>query len=529
MPEHQRVHGRLLLTLGLIALVLSWGWHTGFYRPLFALPLMDKWRNPLKWIEITNFALVVLSAIGMERLIVSLDPERPGVSVIRRGLAWFCGGMVVVLIVGWMCSYGFAIVLQPVLHNESFEPVFIANIMDTMHSSILIAIMLAAALCVVLFGLWSPAKLRRWTPPNPWIQKAWTQMMLAENLPGTLAITLAVLAAVQLGWVATQFIQPAPLAELTASNPLLDRLRHEGNAVRVDVAIEDNVLDTLLQNQFAAMGISSLEVSAASRIPAQLDAFMNNFDDDHARLWFLAGVRNVVGPQQLITQLKQDSAIAPNIASADGYTLIPTGSPDLPSHALVVMKDYLAKATFVPRAEFLDSTDAVLKRLKDPAWNPRATLLLDSTDKEKYGDIGKSSALPAKPTTPLPTDNQVVLETYTPTDIVIKIRAATDGFILINDQYDADWTVTIDGKPSELLKADDLLRAVPVAAGESTLALHYATTYNFLGAKVSATAMNSVSDLAMIGAWIIAGLALRGRSSHESLAVSIGKQEEMKT
>ena len=278
IPPHLRIHGRLLLVLGLVALVLSWGWHTGFYRPLFALPLMDKWRNPLKWIQVTNFALVVLSAVGMERLLASLDPALPGVQVVRRRLTWFCASAVVLLVAGWMCSYGFSIVVTPVLQKEGFDPYAVANIIDTMHRSVVFAIMLAAVICVLLFAFWAPARLRAWSPPNPLVNRAWTQMMRAENLPFTLAITLAVFAAAQLGWVATQFIQAAPLEALTASNPLLDRLRHEGNAVRVSVAVDDNFLNTLLQNQFAAMGISSLEVSAASRIPDQLDAFMNNFD-----------------------------------------------------------------------------------------------------------------------------------------------------------------------------------------------------------------------------------------------------------
>ena len=47
VSPRQRLYGRLLLVLGVVTLVLAWGWHTPFYRPLFALPLMDKWRNPL--------------------------------------------------------------------------------------------------------------------------------------------------------------------------------------------------------------------------------------------------------------------------------------------------------------------------------------------------------------------------------------------------------------------------------------------------------------------------------------------------
>jgi len=72
MSERQRYYGHVLLIAGAVALVLSWGWHTPFYEILFKLPLMDKWRNPLKWLEITNFALVALSAVGAQHLMASL-------------------------------------------------------------------------------------------------------------------------------------------------------------------------------------------------------------------------------------------------------------------------------------------------------------------------------------------------------------------------------------------------------------------------------------------------------------------------
>ncbi len=56
---------------------------------------MDKWRNPLKWIEITNFALVTLSAIGVQHLMTSLDPANlPDLKIVRRRIAWFGGIMV---------------------------------------------------------------------------------------------------------------------------------------------------------------------------------------------------------------------------------------------------------------------------------------------------------------------------------------------------------------------------------------------------------------------------------------------------
>ena len=92
-------------------MILAWGWHTPLYRPLFALPLMDKWRNPLKWLEMTNFALVVLSAVGMQHLLASLDAAAPGIEHLRYRLAWFTTVFLILLGAVFLLSYPLAIAL----------------------------------------------------------------------------------------------------------------------------------------------------------------------------------------------------------------------------------------------------------------------------------------------------------------------------------------------------------------------------------------------------------------------------------
>ena len=358
LTGRQRFYGRLLLAIGSIALVLAWGWHTPFYRPLFALPLMDKWRNPLKWIELTNFALVVLSAYGVQHLLASLGTESDEVKVIRRRLAGFTLALAILFGLGFAITYPLSLVLSVALQRESFDPSSLAAISSTMHAAALGAFVEMVLFCVVLRGLWRPEFLRRWKPVNPLVQRGWQIMLMPENVPLTLALALAALAAVQLGWVANQFIQPLPIKELTQTDPLLEALRSEGDTVRCSVAAQDPVLNDLLQNQFAAMDISCIDISAASRIPDDLNAFFLALDSEQAQLWFLSGVKNVVVPEAGLDQMKQDAGVAANIDHAVGYTLAPTPSPDVPSHALVTMKHYLNKATLVPDAEFFTSDDA---------------------------------------------------------------------------------------------------------------------------------------------------------------------------
>jgi len=511
MTERQRFYGRLLLALGFVALILAFGWHTVFYRSLFDyLPLMDKWRNPLKWLEMTNFALVVLSALGMQHLLASLEADAIETKFVRRRLIGFTNVLLVVLCLGLAVSYPLALVLASRFQAEGYDYPTIDRITNTMHTSLLVALLLMALLSLILRALWQPEKLRRLTLVNPWLHRLWQQMLQQEYLPLTLALALAALAAVQLGWVAKQFIQPAPLEWLTATNPLLEELRSEGNAVRCSVATSDQLLDNLLLNQFCAMNISCLDISAASRIPDDLNAFFQALEKDRSRLWFLTGVKNVVVPQEGLPQLRADPGIAPNIEHADGYTLESTGSPDLPSHALVTMKDYLAKATLVPNEEFFDTDEALLKRLKDPAWNPRESVLLNPRHKlQPYlGDV-------------MITPDKIDLKTYTPTAIEIEAHSVHGGYVLINDQYDPDWQVQVNGQTVAMYRADYIMRAIPIKQGHSIITLHYVAQYhvgemikqmahiNLGDFKWPVVAVNNFSDGAMLAAWLIAGFALR--------------------
>jgi len=508
LTDRQRFYGRVLLLLGFITLILAWGWHTPFYRALFTLPLMDKWRNPLKWLEMTNFALVVLSAIGVQHLIASLEASAPDIKVIRRCLVWFASILLALLFLGLLASYPLAVVLAARFQAEGYDPLTIANIMSTMHYSLIWAVILMALFFLVLLASWEPDKLRAWTPVNPLLQRLWQQMLKPQNVPLTLALALAALAAAQLAWVANQFIQPWDISAMTATNPLLEALSNEGTTVRVTVATDDPLLKSMLLNQFAAMKISSLDISAASRIPDDLNTFFRALDDNMERLWFLAGVKNFVAPEQALEQLRQDHAVASNIDHVSGYILQQPPAPNLPSHMMATMKDYLAKATFVPDSENFTEDAAILKRLGDPAWNPRATVLLNQSDLEKIHQMYPPQERDQKRKLYSGPD-QLELKTYTPTEIDVQVKSARGGYVLINDQYNPDWQVQVDGRPARLLRADYIMRAVQIPPGDSTITMHYVAHYHVAGLDLPVEIINNFSDASMLAAWLIAGFALR--------------------
>jgi hypothetical protein len=500
--QRQLDFGRLLLILGAVSLVLSWGYHTPLYRVLFTLPLMDKWRDPLKWLETFNFAAVTLAAFGAAQIFRSIADATQ-----RRALGLFLAVIDGVLFVLFLASYPLAIIIAGYLNGDGYQPADIASVMHTLHLSLGFAFVLGALLWLCLVGAWYGDRLQPWDIPNPLVRRLWHWSLEPVHRPATLGLCCAVLVALQMSWVDSQFIEPLDLFRLTATNPLIDSLRSEGPLVRVAVPQpQDALLNTFLQNQFALYRISSIDISAASRIPDSLTAFVNAFSGHAAKLWLIGGVKNVAIAEQDITTLRQEPEVASNIASADGYTLGPTPN-DQPTHALVRMRDYFAKATFVPGAELPGKDDAVLKRLADPKWNPHATVLLPSG--KPGAPFPQNVVAPYSRPIPIPPSVPVNVGRYTPHEIDLTVDPPTAGYVLINDQYDPDWQVELNGKPAPLLQADYLLRAVAVPPGPSTITLRYVAHYRLGNLSLPVILTNDFSDAIMLLSFIGGAFLIR--------------------
>ena len=506
----QLLFGRTLLALAAAGLVLAWGYHTPLYRLVFDLPLMDKWRNPLKWLEWTNFALVTLSALGLQPVLDSLSNP-----VLRRPLRLFLEGVLLLLVLGLMASYPLTLGFPAWLEALGYTPAVAGLITTNLHVTLLVAVFVLALTCLTLRLATQPERFRAFRIVNPWLNRLWQHALESHRLPLSLALALALINVSQLGWVANHFISVQSFSLLTQTNPLLEQLKSEGPTVRVSVDATDPILNSLLQNQFNTPAISCLEISAASRVPDSLNNLFRALNDDSSRLWFLAGVKNCVFPRASFPVIESNPAIKANIDHVDGYMLQPTLSPDVPSHAFIELRDYLAKATFVPGAEILNDA-AQLQRLKDPKWNPRATVLLNAPA-EWRSHTGS-------PPTSLPAPAQVNLTTYNSRHMALTVAAPAPGYVLINDAYDPDWQVRIDGQPTPLLRADYLLRAIAVPPGISHITLDYVAHYHVAGHDLPVLAVNTFCDTFMLVTWLVAGVALGWKKRNDGGTSSAKRQ-----
>lgn len=88
--------------------------------------------------------------------------------------------------------------------------------------------------------------------------------------------------------------------------------------------------------------------------------------------------------------------------------------------------------------------------------------------------------------TNLPFDAQAVTITgYGPNEIVAQVNAAQDGYIVLSEVFAPGWRATVDGQETEIVRANDLFRAVTVTAGRHQMQMVYEPQSFQIGAAVS--------------------------------------------
>jgi hypothetical protein len=144
--------------------------------------------------------------------------------------------------------------------------------------------------------------------------------------------------------------------------------------------------------------------------------------------------------------------------------------------ALIEFTGALPRARLYSQWEVNTNATATLARLADPAFDPHQSVMV--FDPIAPPTTTASNAAPGT----------VAFAHYEPKRIELKVTAPTPSVLLLNDKFDPDWTVSVDGRPATVLRANFLMRGVQVPPGDHTIAFRYqlrsAVFYVGLGATL---------------------------------------------
>jgi hypothetical protein len=129
------------------------------------------------------------------------------------------------------------------------------------------------------------------------------------------------------------------------------------------------------------------------------------------------------------------------------------------------------RAWLVHNAPTVADDEAALARLADPAFDPRTTALITTTDPA----VSAAAAALKGQLSDSETD-RVDVAAFEPERVVLRTNSAGPAVLVLADAIYPGWQASVDGRPAQLLTANFMFRGVPLGPGHHEVTLIYRPT-----------------------------------------------------
>lgn len=111
------------------------------------------------------------------------------------------------------------------------------------------------------------------------------------------------------------------------------------------------------------------------------------------------------------------------------------------------LEEYTDRVELADAIEVYDSDEKVLRRME--ASFDKNTVFIERTEAEKISSWSKIGTV---------TENdQAVITEHEDDRVVVEVTAGTPKILMLNEYYDSDWKVYVNGEEQELIKCNYLL------------------------------------------------------------------------
>jgi hypothetical protein len=476
--------------LGAVSLLLAFGRFAPFYQLIHPMPFFSSMRNPGKFLIFVDLSIVVLFAHGIHGLFArylgpavvspakglrdSKEPaRRPDVFDQRWKLCCLIAlGASALGYVGYASGRNG---LLRYLQDIQFDPTSAEAIASFSLSQVrwfLFFFALAVALVLsMIAGRFSGARAR---------------------LGGLLLGSLLVL---DLGRANLPWIIRWDIEQKYSTNPIVELFRMKPYDHRVAILPLRfppqfsglHYLYTLewAQHHFLFYNIQSLDIIQMPRPTRELEAFEKAMAFDGtsntlhhiSRRWQLTNTRYLLGPAGFLEllngqldpiqhrfRIEQRFDIEPKPGvdfdgtNPETWTASPTTNG---AYAVFEFNGTLPRASLYGNWQVSADDAAALDQLASPSFEPGNTVFVSTGLTTPSGSLTNSAA------------GKVEFLSYAPKHIVLEAEASSPSVLLLTDKYDPGWSVTVDGKPEQLLRANFIMRGVYVPKGQHRIEFHF--------------------------------------------------------
>jgi len=239
-----------------------------------------------------------------------------------------------------------------------------------------------------------------------------------------------------------------------------------------------------MQHLFLYYNIQCLDLIQMSRMPEELKAYYEALAPRGTpesaplmtRHWELTNTRYLLGPAGYLEVLNQQLDPGKNrFRIAQRFEIVPKPGILQPTRleeltavlqnegkfALFEFTGALPRAKLYGRWQVNTNDPANLKTLSDLNFDPAKTVLI-STPQNNLAAVSTHE-----------NSGTVEFKSYSPKRLAFAVNATAPSVLLLNDKYDPNWRVTVDGQRADLLRCNFLMRGVQVPAGAHTVEFYF--------------------------------------------------------
>ncbi len=428
-----------------LALLLSFGRYTPFYRLFYAVPFAHTIRAPIKFLHVVNLAVAILTAYGASfllRAFATRKDQRDIREVAQQAARWLAVGagglagfLLLVAFVVLVASASIAAGWSQMGFDASLHPVMRRHMFMALWRSIVLAAGFSG--CLYFFIL------RRRSP-------AWSATALGVILCAVIGLDMAV--------TARRFVKTMNLSVHESQNAIVEDVRG---------AVAPRVMDLLTSRQpHDPLRVNFAHYHAASvrllddDLPndAALLAAVGNDFGRLLRLLQITGTEYVVGPREQLAPWLQHEAVS--LAGEYDYAnrIIRAGQGRQGRILLLRVQQVLPRVSWMPAVQFTDekSIEAALFTVSFDPWQD--VLLTSTGGAESLQTEGKmEAAKPAK------------IADWSRWRVVVEDVPLKGGILLLNEPYHKDWKAYADGQPVDIRLANGAMMSVHVPTRTSQI------------------------------------------------------------
>jgi hypothetical protein len=405
--------------LGAVSILLAMGDSFFLYWVFYKLlPGFDRFRVPARFAFMFSLSIAMLAGFGLQALMRHIHDFSP---LSRRRLSRIilsigCLGIGAALFV----SLG---VLRPavadfIAQSGRFDPSVIERLVDervypaVIEQTWLFALFLAASAALLMLRIGQKAGARQFGA-------------------AALALLFADLCVFGYGYAARQ----TDPREVYATAPLIEQLRTQSHKELFRINMRDSRPGT-------------------TDLGGRNMLLQKNQGSVH-ELFLMEGYNPLRLGRQLIDRNEQ-------ILDILNVKYFIQSSPRTQQIGFALNEDRLPRAWFAASHIIIPDEQRILSTLKDPDFDPRQTVVLESRPPAGPPDASAGAA-----------QATVTIDDYSLNEITMTVTSDRPGYVVLSEIYYPNWRARVNDKDAPLYRADYALRAIPVPAGRSRIQCSY--------------------------------------------------------